>query len=80
VPCQRNRRGRALTGGQSVFNEIVVGGNYFFGPDGDWANHLKLSIEIAILPEGAPGDPALLYPALPKNTAAVIRGGLQLWF
>jgi hypothetical protein len=71
---------KALTGGQSVFNEITLGGNYFFGPDGDWANHLKLSIDVAILPDGTPGDPALLFPALPKKTAAILRGGLQLWF
>jgi len=72
---------KALTGNKSVFNEITVGGNYFFGPDGDWANHLKLSIDVDILPDGTPGDPALLLPALPTNrTSAVLRGGLQLWF
>ena len=53
---------KALTGNKSVFNEITVGGNYFFGPDGDWANHLKLSIDVDILPDGTPGDPALLLP------------------
>lgn len=65
----------------STFQEIAVGVNWF-GPNGDWGNHAKLSLDLNYLPDGVPGGTTGLdYLANgKKNEEVVLRTQFQLWF
>ncbi len=67
-------------GGQGTFQEAEVGVNWF-GPNGSWGNHARLSTELCYLPNGVTAQSGLDYLASSKNNNEfVLRTQFQLWF
>ena len=68
------------TNNQGTFQEIAVGVNWF-GPNGSWGNHAKLSADLNYLPDGTPAEGGLDYLAAGRgNNEIVLRTQFQLWF
>ena len=67
--------------GESIFHELSLGVNYFFGPDGSWANHAKFTIEFDYLPNGTPANADSGYLASPNGKPQrQVRGQVQFFF
>ena len=64
--------------GTGTFQEYAVGANWF-GPNGAWGNHAKLTLDVNFLPEGTPGAGGLDYLANPGENEIVARLQFQLW-
>jgi hypothetical protein len=68
------------TAGWGTFQEISAGVNWF-GPNGDWGNHAKLTMDLTYLPNGTPGLAGLDYLSSGHdNSEVVLRTQLQIWF
>ncbi len=66
--------------GQGTFQEAAVGVNWF-GPNGSWGNHAKLTTDVTYLPNGSPAFGGLDILASGKNkNEFVLRTQFQLWF
>jgi hypothetical protein len=64
----------------STFQEISAGLNWY-GPNGSWGNHLKLTVDLNYLPDGTPAFGGLEYLASTgRHDEIVLRSQLQLWF
>jgi len=64
--------------GRSIFYELGVGANYYLGPNGSWASHAKVSLDLDYLPNGSPPND-ILYTAT-ATSEVVLRGQVQLQF
>lgn len=65
---------------QGTFNEIAAGVNYY-GPNGEWGNHAKVSLDLTYLPNGSPAAAGLDYLAtLEDKNEFVLRSQFQLYF
>jgi hypothetical protein len=65
--------------GTSTFQEYGVGVNWF-GPNGEWGNHAKVTLDLNYLPNGTPAEPGLDYLASPGDAQLALRAQFQLWF
>ena len=65
---------------EGTFHEIAAGVNYY-GPNGEWGNHAKLSLDVTYLPNGSPAATGLDYLAtLKEKNEIVLRTQFQLYF
>jgi hypothetical protein len=68
------------TGGESTFDELGVGLNYFLGDQGDAGNHAKIAGDINYLTNGTPGIAGLGYQAQAGARGEVVaRLMFQIW-
>jgi hypothetical protein len=68
-------------GGEDTFTEIAGGVNWFFGPNGEWGNNAKITVDLTYLPNGSPAFPGGDFLASPNGKAEVVlRGQFQISF
>jgi hypothetical protein len=65
-------------GGEDTFNEITVGGNYYFGPNGGYLHKAKLTIDFVYLPDGSPSAQTGLGVTAGEEDQFILRGQFQL--
>jgi hypothetical protein len=66
---------------EDVFHEITIGLNYYLGKDGSAGNRAKITVDVSILPNGAPGALTGLGYLGDSNgdTEVFLRSQFQLW-
>jgi hypothetical protein len=67
-------------GSEDTFYELTLGANYYMGPNGSYGHRAKFTIDLSILPNGAPSalDSLGILDANDGGTEVVLRTQFQL--